>query len=104
MSQRLAGVSQEDHIALWRQFVQQTFRRTNRKVSFNGKRRNVHEATIPKVSSDPVYVVLDEYHGDLEVLDDDADHLGSMELNISADRVVSLGTYHAGGKHDYEWE
>lgn len=104
MSQRVSGLSQEDHRALWTNFVRSTFRRTNRKVSFNGKRRNVYEGTLQAVSCDPVYLVLDEYHGDLEVLDKKATHLGSMELNISADRVVSLGTYHPGGKHEYEWE
>lgn len=103
MSNRVPGLSQDMHRALWTEFVRKTFQRTNRKVAFNGKLRNVFEGRIPTASAGTVFLVLDEYHGDLEVLDDKAKHLGSVELDISHDRVVTLGRFKPGSTHHYQW-
>ena len=80
MSKRIPGLSQEQMIALWKTFVQPTFRRTGFKTTFNGKMRNV-------VKDDKYLIVLDEWHGDLELLamqnkPGPAKHLGSQEIDI----------------------
>ena len=61
MSKRITGHSQEQMIALWKDFVQKTFRKTGFKTTFNAKTRNVFR-------DDKHLIVLDEWHGDLELL------------------------------------
>jgi hypothetical protein len=96
-------------IALWKDFVQKTFQRTGFRTTFNGVTRTVfRDATR--------LVILDEYHGDLEVLAfqsraGQGHHQGSQELEVvlkpSRPGVrpvvdhVKLGKFKPGGKHKY---
>ena len=108
MSQRIPGYSQEQMIAIWKDFVQKTFRKTKYRTTFNGKTRTVYQ-------DGARLLVLDEYHGDLEVLamqarPGDAKHLGSQEIDAivglksgakSSVVEVKLGKYTPGGKHKF---
>jgi hypothetical protein len=67
--------------AFWKGFVQNTFQRTGFKVTFNNATRNVYRDGVARL------VVLDEKHGDLEILafqrrPGDAKHIGSQEINV----------------------
>jgi hypothetical protein len=80
MSQRIPGYSQDQMRAMWKEFVQKTFRKTNFKTTFNGKTRNVFR-------DDDHLIVLDEWHGDLELLamqakPGPATHVGSQEIDV----------------------
>jgi hypothetical protein len=109
MSQRIPGIEQNEMIALWKGFVQRTLRRTNFRTTFNGATRTVYR-------DDTRLLVLDEYHGDLEVLEmqrspGKATHLGSQEIDVTFElppgggkgklRDMKLGKFHAGGKHKF---
>jgi hypothetical protein len=108
MSERIPGWSQNQMIALWQEWVKKKFRKTQQKVRFNGKTRNVF------TNGKHLYV-LDEYHGDLEVLDHDAKHLGTNEIDVDYEakeengkkkiviKGLNLGKYKPGGKHKYEF-
>jgi hypothetical protein len=79
MSKRIAGYNQEQMRAVWKEFVQKTFQRTKFRTTFNNAERTVY-------SDGTRLVVLDEYHGDLEVLAMQerpglAKHLGSQEID-----------------------
>lgn len=102
MSQRIAGYSQEQMRALWKEFVQKTLQKTKFKTSFNGMTRNVfRDATH--------LIVLDEWHGDLELLamqnkPGPATHVGSQEIDIVATSPApqfKRGTTVMKGKHTY---
>ncbi len=102
MSQRIPDYDQEQMRALWKEFVQKTFRRTSFKTNFNGVMRNVY--------TDGVHlIVLDEWHGDLELLamqkkPGAAKHVGSQEINIvstSPSPQFERGKSFMKGKHDY---
>jgi hypothetical protein len=80
MSRRIPGFSQPDMIAVWKEFVQKTFVATKFRTTFNGKTRNVYR-------DDVNLIVLDELHGDLELLamqkkPGPATHVGSQEIDI----------------------
>jgi hypothetical protein len=108
MSKRVPGYSQQEMIALWKGFVQSSFRRTGFRTSFNGKDRAVFQDRTR-------LLILDEYHGDLEVLSlqvhsGEAQHLGSQEIDVSYDlspsgratvREIKLGAYRPGAKHKF---
>jgi hypothetical protein len=78
MSKRVPGMSQEEMMAKWKEFVMKEFRKTGLKTKFNQVKKNVY--------TDGEYLyVLDDWHGDLEVLKyqktkGPAEHLGSCEL------------------------
>lgn len=110
MSQRIPGYSQPDMIALWKDFVQRTFQRTGFRTTFNAATRNVYQDGVSRL------LVLDEYHGDLEVLafqsrPGEALHMGSQEIDVTYEmqagsgrpnvKKVSLGIYRPGGKHPF---
>ena len=110
MSQRIPGYSQPDMIALWKDFVQRTFQRTGFRTTFNGATRNVYRDGVLRL------LVLDEYHGDLEVLafqsrPGKALHQGSQEIDATYDsprsggrpivKEVKLGVFRPGGKHQF---
>ena len=109
MSQRIPGLSQPDMIALWKEFVRRSFVRTRFQTTFNGVTRVVYR-------DGGRLLVLDEYHGDLEVLafqarPGEAEHLGSQEIDVVFDlppgggrpivRQTRLGQFHRGGKHKF---
>lgn len=80
MSQRIPGYNQEQMRALWKDFVRKTFQKTNFKTTFNGEMRNVFKDATH-------LIVLDEWHGDLELLamqakPGPAKHVGSQEIEI----------------------
>ena len=111
---RIPGKSQEDMRSMWTAFVR-GFPRFSKKVFFNGDQRNVF------VLSRDQLCVLDEYHGDLEILDVNAKHLGSTELLVQYEEeevvnpltkrrekiwknvCIIAGTFKAGAKHKYTW-
>jgi hypothetical protein len=110
MSERIPGYSQPDMIALWKDFVQRTFQRTRFRTTFNGVTRTVFQDGVARL------LVLDEYHGDLEVLvfqsrPGKAFHMGSQEIDVTYDsrshggrptvKEVKLGVYHPGEKHHF---
>lgn len=99
------GLSQNDQIALWQGYLQKNFTLTKKRVTFNGKVRKVYqaEAADQAVGRAGVFVVLDEWHGALEVLDEKANHLGSLQLNIGEDGAVGLGTFKSGRTHSFAW-
>jgi hypothetical protein len=92
-------------ISFWKEFVQTTFQRTNFKVTFNN-------ATRPVYRDGNRLLVLDEYHGDLEVLafqdrPGEAKYLGSQEIDFTMTPGppggqptyrAKLGTFHPGVK------
>ena len=88
--------------AMWKDFVQKTFRNTNFKTTFNGMMRNVYR-------DDNNLIVLDEWHGDLELLamqtkPGPATHVGSQEIEIvatSPSAQFRRGKMTLGGKHKY---
>jgi hypothetical protein len=102
MSQRIPGYSQDQMRALWKDFVQSTLRKTNFKTTFNGMMRNVYR-------DDANLIVLDEWHGDLELLamqnkPGPAKHVGSQEIDIvatSPSPQFQRGKITMGGKHKY---
>jgi hypothetical protein len=55
-----------------------------------------------KTGRDEVFVVLDEWHGALEVLDERPRHLGTLQLVIQGNQV-RLGEFKPGATHSYEW-
>lgn len=80
MSQRIPGYSQHQMDAEWTRFVKTAPGKTNFKTAFNGKSSNVYR-------DENHLFVLDEYHGDLEVLamqnnPGPAKHLGSQEIDL----------------------
>jgi hypothetical protein len=109
MSQRIPGYSQPEMIALWKEFVQKTFQRTGFRTAFNGVTRTVNRDGVSRL------LVLDEYHGDLEVLEFQAKpgegkHIGSQEIDVvfvpsnkgrPMIREVRLGLLHLGGQHKF---
>jgi hypothetical protein len=102
MSKPIAGHSQEQMIALWKDFVQKTFRKTGFKTTFNAKMRNVFK-------DDKYLIVLDEWHGDLELLamqnkPGPAKHVGSQEIDIlslTPSPTFKRGKLTLRGKHDF---
>ena len=79
MSNRVPGVSDEEMRSYWNGFVMKKFGRTGMKTTFNGKTRNVY-------TDKRFLYVLDEKHGDLEVLKyqegkGPAVHVGSQEID-----------------------
>jgi hypothetical protein len=106
MSTGRSGLSQNDQIALWTQFAKSTFQETQRRVIFNGKHRKVYSGKHPevkiKIGRDDVFLVLDEYHGAMEVLTDKPIHLGSLQLVIEAS-TVRIGLFKPGCTHKYTW-
>jgi hypothetical protein len=109
MSQRVPGFSQQEMIALWKDFCTKSFRRTNFRTTFNGVTRTVYQ-------HDQQLLVLDEYHGDLEVLAfqtraGEARHRGSQAIDVVYEsprgggkpivREVKLGAFLPGGKHKF---
>jgi hypothetical protein len=109
MSQRIPGYSQPEMTAIWMNFVQQSFRRTGFKTTFNQKTRAVYQ-------DGTRLLVLDEWHGDLEVLEfqqrgGDATHLGSQEIDVEYEmprgggkplfKRAKLGKFKPGGKHKF---
>ena len=88
--------------ALWKDFVQKTFRKTNFRTTFNGMMRNVYR-------DDSHLIVLDEWHGDLELLamqakPGAASHVGSQEIDIvstSPSPQFRRGKLTMKGKHNY---
>jgi len=113
MSKRVPGMSDQEMRASWQAFLAKEFVRTKFKVSFNGKKRNVFTDRRKKY-----LYVLDEKHGDLEVLEyrdskGETEHIGSQEIEPdyeqrSGDKVatlkgMSLGKLKTGGnKHKYD--
>jgi hypothetical protein len=99
MGSRIPNLPQNDMIALWKAFVQQRFKSTRSKVSFNGKTRNVF-------SDGTQLYVLDEWHGDLEVLDLKGKHLGTIPIDAVKKGDgwdLKLGSLKTGGsKHTYK--
>ena len=99
MGQRIPGVAQPDMIALWKAFAQKTFKSTRFKVTFNGKTRNV-------LTDGKLLYVLDEWHGDLEVLDAGGTHLGTIPIDAvkksDGGFDLKLGPLKSGGKHRYK--
>ena len=73
MSTGRSGRSQNEQIALWADFVDSTFELTRKRVMFGGKLRKVYLAETTEfrreTGLDHGFVVLDEWHGALEVLD-----------------------------------
>ncbi len=102
MSQRIPGYSQDQMRALWKDFVQKTLRKTNFKTTFNGMTRNVYR-------DDDHLIVLDEWHGDLELLamqkkPGPATHVGSQEIDVvstSPSPQFKRGQMTMKGKHNY---
>ena len=111
MSKRVPGMSQGEMMAKWREFVAKEFRNTGLKTKFNAVKKNVY--------TDGKYLyVLDEWHGDLEVLKyqeskGPAEHLGSCELEpdfeiepgekVGTLKKLKVGKLKTGGKkHEYE--
>ena len=101
-----SGRSQNEQIALWASFVDRTFEPTRKRVMFGGKVRKVYLAKTrefkQKTGLKAAFVVLDEWHGALEVLDEKPRHLGSVQLVI-ADTSVRLGLFKRGTTHRYTW-
>lgn len=110
MSQRVPGFSQDEMIAVWKDFVQRNYQRTNFRTTFNQKTRTVYR-------DKSRLLVLDEYHGDLEVLElqmrpGKARHLGTQEIDVvyqttpgaAKPSVVQVreGKYKPGSKHTFE--
>ena len=110
MSQRIPGYSQPEMTSVWQEFVTKSFRRTKFKTTFNGKTRNVYE-------DGARLLILDEWHGDLEVLEfqsrsGDAQHLGSQEIDVIYQQApghgkpkvvqVKLGKFKPGAKHKFD--
>lgn len=109
MSQRIEGYSQPEMIALWKEFVQNTFRRTKFRTTFNNATRTVYQ-------DGNRLLVLDEYHGDLEVLalqlkPGPGKHLGSQEIvsvvvpatggGKPTLKEMKLGKFHSPGQHKF---
>jgi hypothetical protein len=78
---RAPGLDQGRMVALCKTLAQ-TLGSSSKKVSFNGKKRNVY-------GRDPngPYYVLDEFHGHFEVLDARACHLGIQEIFMEFEPV-----------------
>jgi hypothetical protein len=103
MSQRIPGYNQDQMRALWRDFVQKTLGKTRFKTTFGGMTRNVYR------DGSSYLVVLDEWHGDLELLafQDKAGpgtHVGSQEIDIVATSPTpqfKRGRIAVGGKHKF---
>ena len=102
MSQCIPGYSQDQMRALWKDFVQKTLRKTNFKTTFKGMTRNVYR-------DDNYLIVLDEWHGDLELLamqnkPGPATHVGPQEIEIlstSPNPQFRRGKTTMKGKHNY---
>lgn len=109
MSQRVPGYTQNEMIAVWKDFVQRSLVRTKFRTTFNVATRTVY------TDGFRLYV-LDEYHGDLEVLERRtspgvAKHLGSQEIvaeyespaggGKSVVTAVRLGVFKPGAKHRF---
>ena len=80
-SSRVPGYSQDQMIALWKQFVKGKFGSTRFTVSFNGKTRPVYRDGTKHL------VVLDEFHGALELIafqshPGPAKHVGSQPITV----------------------
>jgi hypothetical protein len=110
MSKRVPGMSQPEMIAKWKEFVMKELRDTGLKTKFNTVKKNVY--------TDGKYLyVLDEWHGDLEVMKyqeskGPAEHLGSCELEpdfemkpgekVGTLKTFKLGRIKTGGKkHEF---
>ncbi|HVV73894.1 MAG TPA: hypothetical protein VFE62_17090 [Gemmataceae bacterium] len=78
---RVPGYSQEDMRGLWKRFVYETFQRTRFRTPVKGETRPVHRDGMRRL------IVLDELHGDLEVLEfqarsGKAKYLGTQEIHV----------------------
>jgi hypothetical protein len=88
--------------ALWKEFVQKTFAKTKFKTTFNGLTRNVYR-------DDEYLVVLDEWHGDLELLglqrtSGPARQVGSQTIDIvsiSPTPAFKRGRIMSGARHTF---
>jgi hypothetical protein len=88
--------------ALWKDFVRKALRKTNLKTTFNGMTRDVYR-------DNEYLVVLDEWHGDLELLamqsrPGPATHVGSQQIEIAATSPspqFRRGSLTLKGKHRY---
>lgn len=107
MGRRPKGMSQDECRALWKRFMDAQFTRTSRQVRFNDRTRTVYEGTFTwrppgkkePLTIGPVYLVLDEWHGDVEVCEHrikrgKAAHIGSLQLDINDGGAVSVAAYH----------
>jgi hypothetical protein len=96
-------------IAVWKEFVQRSFLRTKFRTTFNGATRTVYQDGFR-------LYVLDEYHGDLEVLarqtsPGEAKHLGSEAIVTEYQSpagggkcvvtAVRRGVFKPGAKHRF---
>ncbi len=78
----IPGWSKDQHIALWSGFFGD-FASSGYTVSFGGKRR-----TVRWVDKDSGQLgVLDESHGEIEVLNAQARHLGIMQIEVTYEKV-----------------
>ena len=106
MSTCRTGLSQEQQRALWIEYVRKTFERMDRRVAFGGKLRNVFKGNDEVLAltkrDEDTFLVLDEYHGALEVLSDKPRHLGSIQL-ARVGNHISLGLFKSGTTHQYAW-
>src|SRR5262249_32440531 len=80
-SNRIPGYSQDQMIAIWKAFVKSKFGSTRFTVSFNGKTRPVYRDGTKHL------IVLDEYHGALELIafqskPGPARHVGSQAITV----------------------
>ena len=84
MGKRVPGLDHAMHRALWRAFVKETFAPTNFFVHFNGRAHPVYR-------DGKTLLVLDEWHGELELLEPrgtagPARYLGIWEIDEFVDR------------------
>lgn len=111
-SNRVPGYSQDQMIAIWKEFVKGKFGSTRFTVSFNGKTRPVYR------DGEKNLIVLDEFHGALELLvfqskPGPVKHVGSQPITVDyvpgdpAKRVpakirkVGLGIASSFGQHKF---
>jgi hypothetical protein len=111
MSKLVPGLSSEQMRALWRDFMVKTFSNSGFKVKFNGKTRTVF-------SDGSRFLVLDEQHGDVEIIKKQpkkgpAVYLGTQEIDptivqkpgekVATCTAMKLGAIKT-GKRDYQYE
>lgn len=79
----IPGYSKEQYVALWKGFFGD-FPSASCTVSFGGNKR-----TVRWVDKDAGQLgVLDESHGEIEILDTKANHLGIMQIEVTYDKVM----------------
>ncbi|MCW5965013.1 MAG: hypothetical protein KIT83_13315 [Bryobacterales bacterium] len=79
----IPGYSKQQHVAEWSGFFS-AFPSASCTVSFGGNKR-----TVRWVDKDAGQLgVLDESHGEIEILDRSARHLGIMQIEITYEKVI----------------